>query len=315
MERFSELDEVPDDFGETVVVIGNFDGVHRGHQMLLDTLIERARATGRKAVAVTFWPHPLHVHLPDSGPQLITGLSSRLNQLEHWGLDAVLTVNYTLEFARQSPREFVQNYLLDGLGAKEVVAGEGIRFGWQNVGNLEVMQQLGDELGFDVTVQQLITQDSGRRWSSSWARELLQRGEVDEAGRILGRAHTVSGIVVHGFKRGRELGFPTANLGEDTDGFIPGDGVYAGWLIRADGQRLPAAISVGTNPTFENVARSVEAYVLDRTDLDLYDEYVTFEFTKRLRGNTKFDGIDALIKQMTADVDAARVELGVSRQP
>lgn len=315
MERFSELDEVPDDFGETVVVIGNFDGVHRGHQMLLDTLIERARATGRKAVAVTFWPHPLHVHLPDSGPQLITGLSSRLNQLEHWGLDAVLIVNYTLEFARQSPREFVQNYLLDGLGAKEVVAGEGIRFGWQNVGNLEVMQQLGDELGFDVTVQQLITQDSGRRWSSSWARELLQRGEVDEAGRVLGRAHTVSGIVVHGFKRGRELGFPTANLGEDTDGFIPGDGVYAGWLIRADGQRLPAAISVGTNPTFENVARSVEAYVLDRTDLDLYDEYVTFEFTKRLRGNTKFDGIDALIKQMTADVEAARVELGVSRQP
>lgn len=312
MERWSELEQVPDDFGETVVVIGNFDGVHRGHQMLLNTLIDRARATGRKAVAVTFWPHPLQVHLPDAGPQLISGLSSRLNQLEEWGLDAVLTINYTLAFARQSPREFVENYLLRGLNAKEVIAGQGIRFGWQNVGNLQTMQDLGRELGFDVTVQELVTQETGRRWSSSWARELLQRGEVHDVANILGRAHTVSGIVVHGFKRGRELGFPTANLGEEIDGLIPGDGVYAGWLIRADGQRLPAAISVGTNPTFENVSRSVEAYVLDRDDLDLYDEHVTFEFTKRLRGNTKFDGVEALIKQMTADVDQARVELGVS---
>lgn len=312
MERWSELSEVPDDFGETVVVIGNFDGVHRGHQMLLDTLIQRARETGRKAVAVTFWPHPLHVHLPNAGPQLITGLQPRLKQLETWGLDAVLTVNYTLEFARQSPKEFVETYLLQGLNAKEVVAGQGIRFGWQNVGDLATMQQLGQDLGFEVTVQDLITEPTGRRWSSSWARELLQRGEVDEVAAILGRSHTVSGIVVHGFKRGRELGFPTANLGDDTDGFIPGDGVYAGWLIRADGQRLPAAISVGTNPTFENIERSVEAYVLDRDDLDLYDENVVFEFTKRLRGNTKFDGIDALIEQMTADVEQARVALGVA---
>lgn len=312
MERWSELDQVPDDFGETIVVIGNFDGVHRGHQVLLATLIDRARATGRKAVAMTFWPHPQHVHLPDGNLQLITGISSRLDRLEKLGLDAVLTVNYDLDFARQSPREFIQNYVVSGLGAREVVAGSGIRFGWQNIGNLQTLKELGSELGFQVTVQDLMTQDTGRRWSSSWARELLERGEVAEVADILGRAHTVSAIVVHGFKRGRKLGFPTANLGPEVDGHIPGDGVYAGWLIRANGDRLPAAISVGTNPTFANVVRSVEAHVLDRDDLDLYDEYVHFEFTRRLRGNTKFDGIDALIAQMTADVDAARVVLGVS---
>lgn len=312
MERWSELDQVPKDFGETVVVIGNFDGVHRGHEMLLDTLMERARATNRKAVAVTFWPHPLHVHLPGAGPQLITGLDQRLDQLQAWGLDAILIVDYTLEFARQSPQEFVENYLLEGLNAKEVVAGQGIRFGWQNVGNLETMQELGEELGFKVTVQKLITEPTGRRWSSSWARELLSRGEVANVSEILGRSHTVSGTVVEGFKRGRELGFPTANLGADIDGFVPGDGVYAGWLIRADGQRLPAAISVGTNPTFENATRSVEAHVLDRDDLELYGELVTFEFVRRLRGNIKFDNADDLIAQMKTDVDQTRSKLGLA---
>lgn len=312
MERWSELSQVPADFGPTVVVIGTFDGVHRGHQELLGTLVDRARATGRKAVAMTFWPHPLQVHLPSGGPQLITGLQTRLDELEKCGLDAVLTVDYTLEFARQTPREFIKNYVVDGLGAREMIVGKGIRFGWQNVGNLETLLALGEELGFEVSVQDWVTKTTGRRWSSSWARELLERGQVDEVTDILGRAHTVSGTVVHGFKRGRDLGFPTANLGPDLQGFIPGDGVYAGWLIRANGDRLPAAISIGTNPTFENVSRSVEAYALDRTDLDLYDEHVSFEFAKRLRGNVKFDGVDALIAQMGADVAKARVELGVA---
>lgn len=312
MERWSELAQVPKDFGETAVVIGNFDGVHRGHRVLLSTLIDRARAARLKAVAMTFWPHPQHVHLPDGNLQLLTGISTRLDELEKTGLDGVLTVNYDLDFARQSPREFVQNYLVQGLRAREVVAGADIRFGWQNIGNLETLQELGAELGFTVTVQDLQTQESGRRWSSSRARELLKLGEVDEVREVLGRAHTVCGIVVHGFKRGRQLGFPTANLGPDLEGHIPGDGVYAGWLIRANGDRLPAAISVGTNPTFANVTRSVEAHVLDRDDLDLYDEHVCFEFTRRLRGNTKFDGVEALIAQMTADVVAARAVLGVS---
>src|SRR5690625_3585509 len=174
------------------------------------------------------------------------------------------------------------------------------------------MQQLGQDLGFEVTVQDLITEPTGRRWSSSWARELLQRGEADEVAAISGRSHTGSGIVVRGFKRGRELGFPTANLGDDTDGFSRGAGVWAGWLIRCAGPPLAAASAVGPNPRFENIERSVEAYVLDRDDLDLCAEYVVFECTKRLRGNTKFDRIDALIKQMTADVEQARVALGVA---
>lgn len=314
MRRFTSVQQIPADFGETTVAIGNFDGVHRGHQAMLATVVSHARQSGRRAVAVTFWPHPLHVHVPDGSPQLITGLSQRLELLESMGVDATLVIDYTLEFAQQSPDEFVERYFVDALQAKEVVVGPDVRFGWQNVGDVTTMIQLGEKYDFSVTVQAMVSEDGGRRCSSSWARDLLTRGDVTDVAEVLGRSHTVRGVVVHGFKRGRELGFPTANLGDDMSGMIPGDGVYSGWLVRADGQRLPAAISVGTNPTFANKNRSVEAHVLDRDDLDLYDENVTFEFVKRLRANVKFDGLEELIDQMHRDVDHARAQLGLSRQ-
>ncbi len=333
--RWSDLTDVPSDFGPCVVTIGNFDGVHRGHASVLTRLSADARAAGCAAVAVTFSPHPLQVHRPQDAPPLLTGDEDRLELLERTGLDAVLMVTYTLDFARQSPQEFVERYLVEGLRARTVVVGRDVRFGWQNAGDLATMSELGALYGFDVEViddvTPTVTADEGsdedeaaealrRRWSSTWVRELLEAGDVEHAARVLGRPHRLRGVVVHGDARGRELGFPTANLAQDATGMVPADGVYAGWLRRTrDGagqrvpahaaQRLPAAISVGTNPTFDGVQRRVEAYVLDRTDLDLYGDEVVVEPVVRLRPTLRFDSIDALLVQMADDVAQVPAEL------
>jgi riboflavin kinase / FMN adenylyltransferase len=316
-----DLADVPDGFGPSVVTIGNFDGVHRGHASVLRRMSADARAAGVSAVAVTFSPHPLQVHHPDTAPPLLTGDTDRLELLEATGLDAVLLLPYSLEFARQTPEEFVRRYLVEGLGARVVVVGRDVRFGWKNAGDLTTMIELGRSYGFSVEVIEDVTPavsaDPGsaedhvadplrRRWSSTWVRELLEAGDVVQAARVLGRPHRLRGEVVHGDARGRELGFPTANLGQDAEGMVPADGVYAGWLRRADGTVLPAAVSIGTNPTFDGVERRVEAYVLDRTDLELYGEQVVLELVERLRPTLRFDGIDALVTQMHADVEQVR---------
>lgn len=328
VQRWRSPADVPHDFGATVVSIGNFDGVHRGHQAALRALTGLAAARGARSVAITFDPHPLQVLHPERSPQLIGDLDARLDQLEQVGLDAVLVMEFTLELAAMTPRAFVQEVLLDRLRACAVVVGEDIRFGVRNSGDLSTMRALGVELGFDVQVLADITGTPHkgddlpvsavhRRWSSSWVRELLAAGDVAGALVVLGRPHRVVGEVVHGDHRGRDLGFPTANLGPDTAGMVPADGVYAGWLTQLElpagdpDRRLPAAISVGTNPTFEGRRRRrVEAYVLDRTDLDLYGRRVAVEFVERLRPTLTFAGIDALIIQMRADVDRCRDLLG-----
>lgn len=321
MQLWRDLAEVPEGFGPSVVTIGNFDGVHRGHVGVLQRMCSDARDAGASAVAVTFTPHPQQVHRPESAPPRLTGDADRLELLEATGLDAVLLLDYTLEFARQTPEQFVRRYLVDGLGARVVVVGRDVRFGWNNSGDLSTMVELGREHGFTVEVIEDVrpaeSADPGsaedhaadplrRRWSSTWVRELLEAGDVVQAARVLGRPHRLRGEVVHGDARGRELGFPTANLAQDADGMVPADGVYAGWLRRADGSVLPSAVSIGTNPTFDGVQRRVEAYVLDRTDLDLYGETVVLELVERLRPTLKFDGMDALIVQMHADVDRVR---------
>jgi riboflavin kinase/FMN adenylyltransferase len=254
---------------------------------------------------------------------MLTGLDDRLELLAATGLDAVLLVAYTLEFASQTPEEFVTSYLVDGLRAHTVVVGHDVRFGKDNAGTLATMMELGARHGFEVVAVDDVGDcvppaGTGRqRWSSSAVRALLAEGDVAQAAEVLGRAHRVRGTVVHGDARGRELGFPTANLGE-IQGMVPSDGVYAGWMVRphlaeVDAGHpdcvLPAAISVGTNPTFDGVERRVEAYVLDRTDLELYDEEVVLEFVERLRPTLRFDGIDALVTQMHDDVSRARVIL------
>lgn len=340
VQRWNDLADVPSGFGPSVVTIGNFDGVHRGHASVLTRMCADARAAGARAVAVTFTPHPLQVHRPDEAPELLTGDEDRLELLEQTGLDAVLLLPYTLDFARQTPQEFVERYLVDGLRARTVVVGRDVRFGWQNSGDLSTMVALGERYGFDVEVIDDVTPaaaaDPGspedraadplrRRWSSTWARELLTAGDVVQAARVLGRPHRVRGTVVHGDARGRELGYPTANLGGDLTGMVPADGVYAGWLRRtrhADGSPvdphegdvvLPAAVSIGTNPTFDGVERRVEAYVLDRDDLDLYDEQVVVELVERLRPTLRFDSVEGLLERMGEDVERVRVVLAGTR--
>lgn len=306
MLRLNDIRDVPSGFGPSVVTIGNFDGVHRGHQALLLSVVQLARDTGRTSVAVTFDPHPLAVLYPDRAPVAIGSLQDRLSELEVSGLDAVLVMPFTLQLAAMSPRDFVHDVFVQALGATAAVVGRDTRFGARNVGDVQTLRELGGEFGFEVRVLQDVGEDG--RYSSSQVRSDLQAGDVASAARVLGRQHAVTGMVVHGAERGRELGYPTANLAQDATGFVPADGVYAGWLVRGDAtaETLPAAISVGTNPTFDGVHRTVEAYVLDRTDLDLYDEVVTIRFQERLRSNVRFESVKELIDQMGRDVARAR---------
>ncbi|MCU1572781.1 MAG: riboflavin kinase [Micrococcaceae bacterium] len=309
MQFWNGLPAVPAGFGPSVVTLGNFDGVHRGHQQVLAQLVSTARARHAAAVAITFDPHPARIHRPDTAPEQIMGLQDRLRTMAASGLDGVLVMPYSLELAQQTPKEFVQSVFVEALGATAVVIGHDVRFGRGNSGDLGTMQELGKELGFDVVVIDEYGLD--RRCSSTWVREALARGDVGTAAEVLGRPHHMRGEVVHGAARGRDLGFPTANLAPAATGFIPADGIYAGWLTDAAGIRWPAAISVGSNPTFEGVSRQVEAYVLDRPEepveaFDLYGQEVVVEFVSRLRGMVAYTGPEALIEQMRLDVDAAR---------
>jgi riboflavin kinase/FMN adenylyltransferase len=315
VQRWSDLRDVPVDYGPSVVTIGNFDGVHRGHHAVLQQVVDRARVAGLRSVAITFDPHPLAVLYPDRAPQPLSTTDHKLELLAAAGLDAVLVMPFTHELATWSPRRFVQETLVDALGCRVAVVGSDTRFGYRNAGDVDTLRELGTELGFTVeVVADLGREGAQRRWSSTWIRELVAAGDVAAATEVLGRPHRTTGVVVHGDHRGRAMGYPTANLAPEAVGAIPADGVYAGWLVRiGSGERLPAAISVGTNPTFEGRRdRRVEAYVLDRVDLDLYDEVVAIEFVERLRPTLKFDGIQTLMRQMADDVTRCREVLGVS---
>lgn len=315
MHRLRSLEDVPADLGPTVATLGNFDGVHRGHRAVLRTVTDLAAERGLASVAVTFDPHPVAVLHPERAPKEIASLEHRLELLEEAGLDVVVVIEFTREYARLSPEDFVVQTFVDGLRAEVVVVGQDTRFGLQNSGDVGTMRELGEVHGFDVVVQGTAgALDAGlRTWSSTSLRQALADGDMATATAILDRPHRVSGEVVHGHHRGRELGYPTANLAYDCQGMVPADGVYAGWLERPDldpehpDRRLPAAISVGTNPTFDDVEqRTVEAYVLDRNDLDLYDEVVWVDFVERLRGNVRFGSLEELMEQMARDVDRSR---------
>jgi len=313
MLRWTDLSQIPQGYGPSVVTLGNFDGAHKGHRAVLAKVVERARADGAHAVAVTFDPHPVAVLHPERAPQILTSLEQRLELLAGTGLDAVLVMEFTHELALWTPEHFVVEVFVKALGASVVVVGEDTRFGVRNSGDVETLRQLGAEHDFEVLTLSDI--GDGGRWSSSRVRALVTAGDVAAAAEILGRPHRVCGEVVHGDHRGRELGYPTANLSQASEGLIPADGVYVGRLIRPTlpgddpDHTLPAAISVGTNPTFDGTQRRVEAYVLDRTDLDLYGEIVVFDFIERLRPTEKFDSIEALVEQMADDVERARTVL------
>lgn len=314
MHVWRSLDEIPESLGPTVVTLGNFDGVHRGHRAVLGVLTELAAETGRPSVAVTFEPHPLAVLRPESAPAALTSLDQRLRLLEGTGLDGVLVLEFTRDFAAQTPEEFVDRVFVDALHAAAVVVGADTRFGVRNIGTVQTLVELGASRGFHVVGVEDVGE--GGRWSSTRVREALAAGDLDTATDILGRPPRVDGTVVHGDHRGRLLGFPTANLGGAIEGMIPADGVYAGWLTRLDlpegaaDRSLPTAISVGTNPTFDGTQRRVEGYVLDRADLDLYGERIAYEFVRRLRPTLRFDGVEPLVAQMHKDVAQCHEVLG-----
>jgi riboflavin kinase/FMN adenylyltransferase len=308
--RWYGLNEIPADWGESVVTIGEFDGVHRGHQRIVERAAEIGRQRGLPVVVVTFDPHPDEVIRPGSHPPLLSSARRRAELLGGLGAEAVCVLPFTLEFSRLDPDEFVQTVLVQRLHAAAVVVGEDFKFGHKAVGDVSLLAKLGEKYGFTAEGTALLA-DDGTQISSTRIRGLLEDGDIVDATRLLGRPHRVEGVVVRGHQRGRALGFPTANLETPPHTAIPADGVYAGWLaiFGADGQQTQAwaaAISVGTNPTFGEGARTVEAYAIDRTDLDLYGLHAAIDFTRRLRGMLNFDSVDALIEQMRRDVDEAR---------
>jgi riboflavin kinase / FMN adenylyltransferase len=310
VERWQGLGEVPDAWGPSVATIGVFDGVHRGHQRIVGRAGRAARALGLPLAVVTFDPHPAEVVRPGSHPALLTSLRRRVQLLAELGADAVCVCEFTPEFSRLPPDEFVRSVLVDRLRARRVVVGENFRFGHRAAGDLALLAELGCKYEFRADGVPLLAED-GVTLSSSAIRDRLAAGDVAGAARGLGRPHRVEGVVVPGHRRGKALGFPTANLQTAAHPAIPADGVYAGWLasLGDDGretERWPAAISVGTNPTFGGRARVVEAYALDRDDLELYGAQVAVDFAARLRGMDRFDSADALAAQMRADVDQVR---------
>jgi riboflavin kinase / FMN adenylyltransferase len=305
------LDEVPADLGRTVVTIGNFDGVHLGHQHVIRHAREVAADLDvQHVVAVTFDPHPMAVLRPEHAPPTLTTIEARVDLLAAAGIDDVFVVPFDRDIAGWSPERFIEDILVDALRAKGVVVGANFRFGKRAAGDVDTLRSLGAQHDFVVAGVPL---DGGPQvWSSTYIRNCLAAGDVEGATEALGRPFTVRGEVVKGEQRGRELGYPTANVPTYGMHAAPADGVYAGWLRRLDdgSAPLPAAISVGTNPTFAGEReRRVESYVLDRDDLELYGVQVEVSFVARLRGMVKFASIDDLVATMGDDVARAHLVL------
>ena len=287
----------------SVVLIGVFDGVHKGHQLLLNRAKEIAG--GRNIVALTFDPHPMHVIAPDRAPTLLTTLADRVELLKIHNADQVAVLKFNEKFAAMAPEDFVKDVLVGQLSASTIIVGKNFTYGHKAAGNVDSLIKDGQEFNFTVDVQDLQSGE-GEVISSSRIRHLVTTGKVEEARALLSRPHRLDGVVVHGEKRGREIGYPTANLGNLDGQTIPADGVYAGWLTVGINY-WPAAISIGTNPTFAGErARQVEAYALDQEGLDLYDKNASIEFGWRLRDTLKFDGLEPLLVQMKLDCDQAR---------
>ncbi len=310
MYRWQGLDEVPAEWGASVVTIGVFDGVHRGHQLIVARAAALGAELGLPVVAITFDPHPDEVIRPGSHPPFLCSSRRRAELLGGLGVDAVCLVPFTLEFSRLDPDEFVRQVLVERLHAAAVVVGADFTFGHKARGDVALLDKLGEKYDYSAEGLPLLVLD-GVTVSSTSIRAMLAEGNVTAAAGMLGRPHRVEGVVVRGHQRGRQLGFPTANVESPPHTAIPADGIYAGWLATLEGDggevnRWPAAISIGTNPTFDGQVRTVEAYALDRTDLDLYGLHAAIDFGVRLRGTLRFDSIEALVEQMHEDVAQAR---------
>jgi riboflavin kinase/FMN adenylyltransferase len=330
--RWRGLEATPGDLGRTVVTIGMYDGVHRGHQKLIGAAVARARAMRRPCLLVTFDPHPAEVVRPGSHPAILTSMDRKAELVADLGVEAMCVLPFTPEFMRLAPETFTHSVLVERLHAAQVVVGENFTYGHRAAGTVDTLRAEGRRFGFAVEGIPLAgvtngddsaedapadddAADGGVTISSTYIRACVAAGDMVSAARALGRAHRVDGVVVRGHRRGRELGYPTANVETPPFTAIPADGVYAGHLVTRDSEgasrdRLPAAVSVGTNPTFQGSRRTVEAYVLDYEG-DLYGEHVGVEFARRLRPMTAFPDVDALLAAMAQDVVDTRKALGL----
>lgn len=317
MRKWRGLDDIPADWGRCVVTVGVFDGMHRGHGELVSEAVRAARSRGVPSVLMTFDPHPSEVVRPGSHPAQLSTLARRAELAGEMGIDVFFVVPFTRELAQLTPEQFVHELLVEFLHVTEVVVGENFTFGRKAEGDVAQLTELGRRFGFTVQGIGLLAEDSGDRVtvSSTYVRSCVAAGDVASARAALGRPHRVEGVVVRGQKRGRDLGYPTANVDCGQQAAIPADGVYAAWFTRrgyetpesglqAD-RPYPAAVSVGTNPTFSGQVRTVEAFVLDQ-DVDLYGQHVTVDFVARLRPMEPFDSVDELIVAMARDADRAR---------
>lgn len=283
-----------------VVAIGIFDGVHAGHQQIISTAKHQGEVT-----VITFDPHPTSVFAPERTPTQLLPLADRIKFLKHAGAKNVEVISFTKEFSQLTPDQFIEDILVGRFAAEHVVIGENFNFGYKGEGTPKYLSEVGPKYGFGVSIVKL-QEDRGSSISSSRIRNLVIDGEIERANELLTRSFYLVGPVIHGEKRGREIGYPTANIGLAPLATIPADGVYAGWLSVGD-SKWPAAISIGTNPTFPGVrGRQVEAYAIDQVGLELYDQVGMIEFGYRLRDTLKFDDLASLLAQMKKDCDQAR---------
>jgi len=309
MQRWRGFDATPSGWGRSVVTIGVFDGVHKGHQSIIGHAVKRATNLGVPSVVLTFDPHPSEVVRPGSHPAVLTEPARKAELIEELGADVLCVVPFTPDFARLPAEQFVHDVLVEHLHATLVVVGENFRFGHRAAGDVALLQQLGQRFGFRVEGAPLVA-EGGTIFSSTYVRSCIHAGDVRAAAAALGRPHRLEGVVVRGDQRGRQIGFPTANLLSHRHAAVPADGIYAAWLVRRSGKEsLPAAVSIGTNPTFSGRERRVEAYVLD-FDGDLYGERVALDFVAYLRPMQRFESVSALVAQMSEDVAETRRILG-----
>jgi len=297
----SEVRAVPASLKPTDVTIGKFDAIHLGHQELLRETIEIAEEHMLVPAVVTFDRHPSELLNPGHAPQPVIGANQKKELLDQAGIELMVALAFDDSLAQLSPEDFVSEVLDEGLNAKVVIIGDGFRFGAEAKGDVGLLKELGEQFGFTVRVMAPVEID-GAIVSTSRVRELLLSGEVAAVARLLGRRHATTGMVEHGLKIGREIGFPTANMARDSEGFLPRDAVYAGWLY-ADGERYMAALSVGINETFTAVPRLIEAHVIGVTGLDLYDKLVTVEYVEFIRLAAKFNGVEDLVAEINRDLE------------
>lgn len=303
----ASIDLVPPQTGPTVVTIGKFDGIHLGHQALLKKTLTLAEELELVPTVLTFDRHPGSYLNPEAYPLPIIGKSQKAELLEQAGIQLLVTIPFDETLASLTANDFVKEILVSGLDVKAVVVGDDFRFGHGQQGDGQLLWSLGQEHGFEVHLVPAVEVD-GVRVSTTHVRGLLERGDVKLAATFFGRDHSTVGIVEHGLKNGRKLGYPTANISRDAEGMLPRDGVYSGWLYAGE-EKFMAALSVGTNESVTAVPRILEAHVLDRDDLDLYDQVVKIEYVDLIRPNLKFSGIDDLVTQIGLDVESVRTSL------